>query len=362
MGFAGKQTPPIPATMSSGIESDPSTPYPLRNFLLGQFGNPELADYILELTTPLPYPLTIPVHSLLLARSPALLALMRVSRYQDSNLQTPRRLTLPISFVWRDPNATILALEHLYGGPLLEPGLLMQNVPSPEPELFSDISDGKRRLDGAMTYTLSYIAAGIQLQIPAIVARGMDVASRLLAWGTIETALAFATTNTAPSDGQNRAGTPNGRERPTYDPYASQIMHQIVNFIAHNTPSDFRFDASAPQLGGPNRIASPPPQDRGHGQRSSLSMQNPKLMSIRFGDIGAVGPLDYANGLDGGRSAGMREKDTLISSVLLSLPSDASRSLLAQPRLAQILGQEAVDRLTEAVGTERQRREAGIGA
>ncbi|KAK8194219.1 hypothetical protein M8818_007407 [Zalaria obscura] len=40
--------------MSSGIESDPSTPYPLRNFLLGQFGNPELADYILELTTPLP--------------------------------------------------------------------------------------------------------------------------------------------------------------------------------------------------------------------------------------------------------------------------------------------------------------------
>src|SRR5207248_10797395 len=78
----------------------------------------------------------------------------------------------------------VMAIRHLYGGPLLETAQI-RAIPS------------QHRTKSAiarhyMQMALGYAAAGNLLQVSRITQRGIDIACHLLSWDTIEVALDFA--------------------------------------------------------------------------------------------------------------------------------------------------------------------------
>lgn len=293
----------------------------LRDYLLSQFGNPEFADYILELHDHQFPPRSIPTHGMLLARSPGLVAMMRAAS-PKSEPQMVKRLMLPPRFYFRYFDGAVEALRYLYGAPPLDGNPFFGSAMDPT------------TLDGHMKYALSYAAAGIGMQIPVIFNRGLDIASRLLRWENVETALAFALDGgISPTWGTGLENSslnefPEFASPPTYDPFATHFLHTILDFLVFHFPTNFvleRFPA------GPNHA-------------SRLSISDPRLKALKFGDLG-----------DGYNTQQPLAASTL-STILLDLPFPVLKALLEHPGLGARLGWDLVIRNMHAVVEERKSR------
>lgn len=334
-----------------GSLAKPKTDDPTNDFvsyLLSQFGNHDFADHILQIThADAEILFSMPVHGVIVARSPTLASAFAASKAIPS--KGPLKL---VQISSRDKFINGLsfkeALKYLYGGPLPSIVDLSEGIYPFDNnlEVAEAFSVARQRMD----QTLSYAAAGYLLQLPSVTTRGIQNAKRLLRWDTVEHALAFAldgglgsSWGDSPSHRRNisnmEASSQSGNVEdsfPTYEPYSTTLLRDVVEFFAYNFPVTFRLNTTAPQLSEnpllPNFAESRPPT------------HNPRLSMIRFGEVpleGAAQPNFVTN---------------VLSSILLSLPFPVLQVLFASYALGGRLGWSAVVEIMRAVVGEREDR------
>lgn len=350
-----RNMPPLPqpyATMHPDVSADFDNTAALRDHILSYSHSNDLADVslaVLDSTGMTTH--TLLGHSLILARSPKLLALMRRTE-QDAGTRTTQ-LQVLLNDAFRDEAAFTTALRYLYGGPLLQGHHFVQGLPPPRRD-HKHADDLLDVVEQHMQYLLSYSAAGAFLQISPIADRGIDIATRLLRWETMEIALAYAldgginATWQAEENVEDRVSTassddsfarPEALTTPTYDPYATRLLHRIIDFTVNTFPPDFFLDTSAKQLERAPRLPRALPT---HESRPSHS--DPRMSRIRFGEL----PVDEPQ-----RPPFIT---TTISSVLLSLPFLVLKCLLEHHYLINRLGVDTVASIMRAVVVEREVR------
>ena len=233
-----------------------STDY-LREYLRSKFGSMDLADYIMEITlsnaeSPM---LTLPVHGLLIGRSPRLRTLMFTARADQESSNGPRptlRDATTDNFV--TSRALVEVLKYLYGGPLLDVRELTQGLQPLSAESIGQ--DGNGQCLDSMRQALAYAASGQFFGLEEVVSRGVGIAKTLLRWDTLHVAAAFALFGglspmweAETAEANVRSSTPSFEPtRPTYGNYSTQLLQDITDFIAYHFPKDFQLDATAPQL------------------------------------------------------------------------------------------------------------------
>lgn len=303
------------------------SPLELAAYLSTQFGNPEFADFILQIRSLDSVHVSIPVHGIVVVRSPTLAAAVGRSVPNAHRSRDARRL-LDVSTA--DPFVTRESLEEaikvLYGAPLLSaptflygltPYALDMEPPTP--------SDAPRR----MRQLLSYIAAGRALQMPSMVARGVEIARALLRWDTVDQVLYFALQPTGAHPAVKDGLDPE-------DPFAVALLNYAIDFMAFTFPVDFKFYNIAPELQELPRLPIV--------REARSSAHNPRLSKIRFGD---APPEDEQQPNIISRT---------LSSILLSLPTNLMNRLFNHRATANQIGWTgAVGNLRE-VARERENR------
>ena len=339
------QMPPPQHYPHPDVTSSMENAEALRTHILSQFLNPATADCRLQIAEEYGgLHQSVNGHRIIFDRSPTLLMLIR-DVTSTSAIAMPTEVNIQLKGPYIRISAFLEALKYLYGGPLLP---LDHHRPSS--------SAGEQALSnvGKMENALCHIATGAWLKLPAVAARGVEVAGGLLHWDTLPTALTFALDGglsqiwTIEDGSEDRASTsssddslgrPDIAGAPTYDPYSANLLHRVVDFTVHVFPPNFYLDSSAPQLASCPRLPSIP---QGHESRKSRS--DPRLSQIRFGEI----PVE-----DHQRPS---FATTTISSVLLSLPFPLLKCVLEHFELAHRLGSETVASIMRQVVAERETR------
>ncbi|KAH7045897.1 hypothetical protein B0J12DRAFT_144964 [Macrophomina phaseolina] len=342
-GVAPRKTPvPVfqPAQPPPGIE------FGLRDYMRSQFGGRAYADYVLKL-----YPgggramiLNLPVHGIILGRNRKFAELM--ARSHPGHTENGMRV-LNVLAEDRFLEGLIFAeaLKYLYSEDMLSPGNFTHGMPPFTGRSANTDRQGSpvRRMSDA----LAYAAAGFWLEIRCIVSRGLDIATELLRWDTVETALAFAVDGGLDSswrvdDTAEDSSSDDASSRfdtdlaPTYGSFSTQFLQTINGFLLHNFPEDFELDTCASQLHDIVRLPSvnePRPTSR-----------NPRLSQIRFGEV----PVEAA-----GPSQAIV---SILSSILLSLPFPVLKALLEDFVLCSRLGKTRVGQLMHSIVEEREAR------
>ncbi|ORY14790.1 hypothetical protein BCR34DRAFT_212375 [Clohesyomyces aquaticus] len=318
---------PVVVPQQNGVSSaavDPkidNTPFELAGYLSSQFGNPEFADFVLQIHSDGAKLLSMPVHGILVARSQAIASAIRsatpMSRSKDSRtlvdiFASNKLLTI---------EALNEAMKILYGAPLLSPQAFLYGMRPyhPDGEQAPSFVEARRR----MAQVLSYAATGEELQLHSMAARGVEIAKALLRWDTFDQPLCLALESGVPASG-------------TTDSYKTTLLYDVVNFLAYNFPVDFALFTIAPELAQmprmPNIIESRHPS------------HNPRLSKIRFGDVPPEDELKPSH------------MTRILSSVLLSLPLTVLEYILNHPALANRLGWGAVVQVMQATIEERENR------
>ncbi|CZT02437.1 uncharacterized protein RAG0_09606 [Rhynchosporium agropyri] len=281
-------------------------------YLQQQFADPTFADYTLELrySDDRAEPVRIPGHNLLFARSLTLKNLMTTqARESNNDGQAIRTLLIESDDRFLCSDGFWMAAHRLYGAPLME--VSMHGGVNAE-----SIGPPSARFDLA----LGYAAAGKLLEIPPVTARGIEVASQLLNWNTIEKAFDFALDGGL--DAHWSAGPPGLRaaphRAPTYSPMSNILIHHSLQFIISSFPAGFVLD---PTVGEPT-----------HNRRLPKVPQNgckPRLSAIKFGDH----PSE-----DNSRTVSKNPATATLSKLLINLPWDLLKYILDSPRLGNVQG------------------------
>ncbi|KAL6705788.1 hypothetical protein ACN47E_006426 [Coniothyrium glycines] len=301
------------------------SPFELAAYLSTQFANPEFADFILQIRSPESALISIPVHGIVVVRSPVIAEAVRRSPAPAHRSRDARRI---IDVMAIDPFVTRESLEEavkvLYGAPLLLPQAFLYGLgPSTyDTNPSSPATEARRR----MQQVLSYIAAAKTLQIPSMQARGVEIARMLLRWDTVDQVLRYGLK-------ANSARTETGDAE---DLFTVTLMNYAIDFIAYTFPVDFKLYTiaaefqDAPRL--PVLLESRPPT------------HNPRLSKIRFGD---APPEDNTSS---------SHLDRVLSAILLSLPPQLLDHLFNHRATANQIGWTGAVRLLGDVIGERENR------
>ncbi|KAI4121244.1 MAG: hypothetical protein LQ347_006917, partial [Umbilicaria vellea] len=331
-------------SMERDLNDDVASDHPrlstLADYLLDHFNKPNFSDCRLQIVNTCNTfdILDLSLHSLLVARNP------QISEQLDAtkpSVDGRKSLRIDISDRFVTTTALEAALRVYYGGPLMRQdkfGEGEQNM------IFQRNGDLPRyhTPPPALDHALAYAAAGCLLQMPLVAQRGIQIASSLLSWETIEKTISFAleggiitawpeaqqeTENeTSPSNSLSTDSskdhspiiTPTSTdethdretlshpslstpENGTYAPYTTHLLRAILDFLVQNVPPGFILDVTAPPLTLIDRlpfVPKPPP-----------TSTKSRLSSIQFGDYSARGP-----------AAPDTRTTTTLSSVLLSIP------------------------------------------
>ncbi|KAK4620191.1 hypothetical protein CLAFUW4_10960 [Fulvia fulva] len=338
--------PPPPPTLTHPAFANDHNALAMRDHLYSHFESPELADCHLQISDETSGRRYFDGHKIILARSPTLLSLIRGSAAPTSGaLKT--QVTVPLQGQHVAVGPFFEALRFLYGGPL----------PDFDPFRNTGVDiPVDKRLDLAF----KYIATGAWLDLTAFAHRGVEICSSLLHWETIPSTLAFTLdgglgqmwpTKDGPEDGNEEKNStcssddsfrqPEAGGAPRHDPYSSALLHRALDYMVHQFPPNFYLDQSAPQLASTPRLPTQPPT-----HESKPSRSDPRLSSIRFGDISAA--EDHHQRPSHGT--------TNISSILLSLPFPLLKFLLEHPILTDRLGPDTVSSIMRQVVGEREAR------
>ncbi|KAH8665872.1 hypothetical protein BGZ60DRAFT_432052 [Tricladium varicosporioides] len=295
----------------------------LINYLQSQFADPTFADFTLELryADDRAPPVRIPGHNIMFARSPTLKGLM-MAQAPESNRDglAVRTLLIESDDRFLRSDAFWMAVQRLYGGPLLDLGALaaMHTFPhthtqmtSPMPGMPSD------RFDLA----LGYAAAGHILQIPPVVSRGVEIAGHFVNWPTLEKALDFALDGGLDAQWTLQSSQDQPRTPSTYGPAVNMLIHQSLNFIIPSFPPNFELDVSVGDFPHSRRL--PVVVDE------RTSAPNPRLSFIKFGDH----PTEESV-----KSTTTSSEIVTLSKILLNLPFHLLKYVLESSRLGNVQG------------------------
>ena len=339
--------------VTGSVVEDPSST--MRKYLCSQFGNGEFADYILTVThvhNRFP-PLILPVHGILLSRSPTMAQLIKSwDNFTYSEDGKFKMISVLVDDRFIDRFAFSDVLRYLYGDPVTDIDHFTLGFTPPSLELGDDAA---YQLGQRTTYAFAYIASGFFLQLENVTTRGVDIAVKLLRWETVEKALSFALAgglgpnwndedsaedHDSVSSSEDSHKPETSQSSPTYGVYATRLLQNITDFLVDSFPKDFLFDPNASQLKDVPRLPVV--------VESRPSTSDPRLSKIQFGEV----PMDEV-----ARSS--RIASTL-SSVLLSLPFPVLKSVLEHHALGDRLsGAEVVD-VMKTVIDERERRRSRV--
>ncbi|KAH8808529.1 hypothetical protein F5884DRAFT_900758 [Xylogone sp. PMI_703] len=320
----------------------------LVNYIQSQFADPTFADYTLELrySDDRAPPVRIPGHNLMLARSPKIKAIMTTqARESNSEGHIVRQVLIESDDRFLRSDAFWMAVQRLYGLPLLDIGAMPNSnattlTPSgsPMPGTPAD------RFDLALGYT----AAGKLLEIPPVIHRGIEIASNLMNWLTLEKALDFALDGgldpqwTIPQTNQN----PDAVCPSTYGPAVNMLIHSALNFTIRAFPPTFELDVTAGESVGYRRLPV--------SALDRPATSDPRLSFIRFGDHSAE---------EGTRPTPSNSIVTTLSSVLINLPFYLLKYVLESARFGGVDGWATTTlrkKVMHAVVEERERRRIKI--
>jgi hypothetical protein len=305
------------------------SPFELASYLSTQFGNPEFADFILQVRSPEFQYISIPVHGIVVVRSPVIANAVRRSIPPAHRSRDSRRLVDVLTTnLFVAAESIEEAVKVLYGAPLLSMqsflyGLGPYTPEAPHPQ---GMNDARRRME----QLLSYIGAGSVLQIPSMQARGVEIAKALLRWDTVEQALHYGLQAARSASRSNNGGSE------AHDPFASELLNSAIDFIAYNFPNDFHLYRIASELRDDPRLPSV--------AESRAPTHNPRLSKIRFGDA----PME-----DGPQPSPISR---MLSSILLSLPLSLVDRLFNHRATANQIGWTGVAKLMHNVIDEREDR------
>ncbi|KAL3424427.1 hypothetical protein PVAG01_03708 [Phlyctema vagabunda] len=294
----------------------------LLSYLQSQFGDPNMADYTLEVrySDDRAPPLRIPGHNLMFARSPTLKGLMtaQVQVGGTTDSMSVRNLLIEVDDRFLRSDAFWMAAQRLYGGPLLDVGVLGGMNPASISETSQNMPGSfKDRFDLA----LGYAAAGHLLQLNSVLNRGIEIASHFINWLTIERALEFSLEGGLDSQWTldvNKA--PDGRCPSKYGPSVNLLIHTAMNFIITSFPPDFDLDTTVGDLFGVPRLPTVPAEHS--------STQTSRLSFIKFGD--------HPTTEDNTRSTSDNSTNIILSRVLLSLPFQLLKYVLESQHLGNV--------------------------
>jgi len=307
-------------------------------YLQNQFADAELADYTLELRYSDDHapPVRIPGHTLMFARSPTLKALIQAQGQENNG--SFKTLLIESNDRFLRSDGFWMAVQRLYGGPLLDPGTAaIHQLPRTARQLAPVPGTPADRFDLALGYT----AAGHILGIPPVINRGAELAGMLINWDTVEKALDFALDGGL--DAQWSYSTKEETKSPsTYGPAVNMIIFSAMTFLITNFPPNFDLDTSVRELGQNPRLP-PVREDR-------PAPLNPRLSLIKFGDH----PSEESVRSESGGSVSVT-----LSKVLLNLPFHLLKYVLESPRLGNVEGWANISlrqKAMHAVIEERERR------
>lgn len=302
--LAMQQPPPPPSDTLDGLFT----------YLRGQFATSSYADCTLELryADDHAHPVRIPGHALLFARSPTLRNIIDQQVRESGSPNSHKSLLLEVDDPYLRSDAFWLAVQRLYGAPLLDLGIF-SNMGGPMPaEISAPVVD---RFDLA----LGYVAAGSILGMQPVVSRGTDIAMQFLNWGTIEKALSFALQGGL--DFTWSTSEASLHEAPGHSPYgpaSNKIIHDCLRFLIGNYPADFELDTTLDIPARLRRLPITPDE--------SAASARPRLSAIRFGELPAESTSVPA----------ARAQDSvhaILSRILLELPFPLLQAVLHSPRL-----------------------------
>lgn len=329
----------------------------LRNHVRAQFAKPAFADCHLQISHDLDASTQrIDAHKLILARSPTLSRLINgATSASGSRMQ----LDVHLPGKYMSLHAFNECLKYIYGGqlPPLDP---------PYRQSFSFVEPAAAQVE-RMERALQRIATGTWLEMPSITSRGMDVAINAMSWDTLPIALEFGLEGglspmwTLDDGSEERGSTTSSDDSssrtdptpsmPAYDPFATQLLKVVLQYVSNSFPSDFYPDVSAPQLAVHPRLPPLPPlepknQNAQHEKNKLSRSADPRLSQIRFGEL----PSEQDT------PSRPSPLTTGISSLLFSSPFPLLKFLLEHPLLAERIGPETVGSIMRQTILERESR------
>ncbi|KAF1948062.1 hypothetical protein EJ02DRAFT_12098 [Clathrospora elynae] len=304
------------------------SPFELASYLSTQFGNPEFADFLLQVRSPESVLVSLPVHAIVVVRSPVIAEAIRHSPAPGHRSRDVRRL---VDVLALDPFTTRESLEEavkvLYGAPLLAAQTFLYGL-APymyESDQASPSNDARRRMQQA----LSYIAAARTLHMPSMQGRGVEMARMLLRWDTVDQLLQYALR--AGSASHSRSEGPD-----TDDPFVAALLNYAIDFIAYTFPVDFTLYTVASELKDAPRLPTL--------VESRTPSHNPCLSKIQFGDA----PPEHGQQTS--------YATNVLSTILLSLPFPLIERLFNHHATANQIGWTGAASIMRDVINERESR------
>lgn len=337
-------------TRSEGHLHRPSR---LMDHLLHEWNIPELSDCTLHLkpSDGDMEPLSLSLHTLILAQSPRLRSLTKhKSLHQPLHIRLVSRTGALL-----DLEAFIFALKYLYGQPLLH---LLDNRAYMYINDPSTLSNPTFRTGLA----LAYMTAGHFLRVEEIVHCGFDLVLHGLCWATMPRIISFITHNEMNTMwrsehdkvSQTHAIDSSFPDGPPH-PLVGRLVNAAIDFLADNWPVDFYF---LPSIGNADDLAHlpGPPVSSASGAYAEThnGNGNGRLTAIRFGDMSSA-PSPRHNGSPAGN-----QTHVVLSGILVSLPTGLLQHLFQHPLLcARLPSQRRLSAAREVVAErERRRRQA----
>ncbi|KAL5406638.1 hypothetical protein PMIN04_011985 [Paraphaeosphaeria minitans] len=305
--------------------------YDVVKHISNQFGNPEFTDYVFNIRSPDAMLWSMPVHAVIVSRSPVMFEALRHSAPPPFQTKDTRRLAEVVTddrFV--TPESLNEAVKVLYATPLLSAEAFLYNL-SPW-DAGHDQGYASNEARKRMGQAISYAAAGRVLQIPEMRACGLRIAKLLLRWDTLDIALHFGFSANQSTMQPKGFGTDNW----LLEIYAVPLLDEALDFIAYHFPSDFKFYSIASELRQNPRLPAI--------VESQLPSHNPRLSRIRFGDAPPEDELKPS------------PVTQFISSILLSIPLALLDRLFSHPAAANQVGWSGLVRIMQGVIEEREKR------
>jgi hypothetical protein len=303
-------------------------PLELAAYMSSQFGNPDFADFILQVRSEESILLQLPVHGIVVQRSRVIASAIRTAMLSASRTRgSPQVIDIPCHDQFATPESLNEAIKVLYGAPLLSADNFLYSLAPfyPTADQPHTSADARQR----MAQAISYAAAGKFFQIHSMHERGLAIVKAVLRWDTFEQALYFALDKSPHSSGKL-----NGTSGPEQVISSRFLDHDLINFLAYNFPVPFKLYTIAPELALNPRLPTFP----------KTAAHNPRLSRIRFGDVPPEDELapDHAT--------------RTISSVLLSLPLPLIERLLNHPSVLSQRGWGGAEKIMRDVVGERESR------
>lgn len=284
---------------------------------------------MLQIRSPEYQYISLPVHGIVVVRSPVIANAVRRSIPPAHRSRDSRRL---VDVLTTNPFVATESIQEavkmLYGAPLLSMQAFLYGLGHYSPEIphAQVTKDARKRMD----QLLSYIAAGSVLQIPSMQARGVEIAKALLRWDTVEQVLHYGLY------AARSAARMNAEVAEAHDPFAAELLSSAIDFLAYHFPADFSLHRLAAELRNDPRLPSL--------NEARPPTHNSRLSKIQFGDA----PADD--------DAQANPVSSTLSSILLSLPLPLLNRLLNHRATANQIGWAGAANVLHDVVDERENR------